>query len=126
LQFKQLCLLESITNCTRDLDYLEMQKREKDNMIKELELSINEARNSIKSAKDGRFQEISMLQQKLKESEDGLQCLQRKIEESLVRISNQNIEIRELTEKIEEYKFLNDNKEPEVQRGSLRGYSNYS
>ena len=119
-----MLLLESITNCTKTLDNLEMEKRLKDNMIKELELSLQEARNSIKSAKDGRSQEIALLQQKLKESEKMLETLQSQLEESLLKISAQNIEIRELSEKVEEFKFLNDNKvEHEPQKGSLRGFT---
>ena len=120
-------LLEAITNCTKELDCLEMEKRQKDNAIKELELSLEEARVSIQSAKEGRSQEILILQQKLKDSEKLLATLQSQLEESLMKISAQNTEIRKLTEKLEEYQFLNENKvEQDVPRGSLRGYNIYA
>lgn len=122
LQAKQMILLESITNCTKELDSLEMEKRQKENGIKELELSLEEARISIQSAKDGRGQEITILQQKLKESEKSLVMLQGQLEDSLLKISAQNTEIRKLTEQLEEFMFLNENKiDWEMPKGSLRG-----
>jgi hypothetical protein len=125
LQLKQMALLESITNCTKELDFLEMEKRLKDNIIKELELANQEARNSIHSAKDSRGQEISILNQKLADSDKILTTLQSQLEESLLKISKQNTEIRDLTEKLEDYKFLNENK-PDTLKTSLRGSQKYS
>ncbi|OMJ71916.1 hypothetical protein SteCoe_29753 [Stentor coeruleus] len=123
LQLEQITLLESITNCTKDLDSLEMEKRQKENIIKELELLIKEARNGIQSAKEGRAQEIFSLEEKVKDAETALGVLQCQVEESLLKISTQNAEIRELNEKLDEYKFLNNKPEPQGQKGSLRGYS---
>lgn len=100
-----------------------MEKRQKENMIKELELLIKEARKGIQSAKEGRAQEILSLEQKVKEAETSLGVLQCQVEESLLKISTQNAEIRELNEKLNEYKFLTDKPESQAQKGSLRGYS---
>ena len=125
LQQQQLELLESITNCTKQLDMLELEKRKKENNIKELELSIQEARNTIQSAKDGRSQEIVILQQKLNEADKNLAMLQSQLDEALFKISAQNTQIRELSDSLEEIKFLNENKqETDTQKRSLRGYYN--
>lgn len=112
-------LLEGITNCTKQLDTIEMEKRQKENAVKEIELSIEEARNGIKAAKEGRSQEIEILQQKLKEDESVLNTLQNQLDEALLKISTQNSEIRELNEKITEFQFLTDNVQP---RTNLRAF----
>ena len=125
LQQKQLELLESITNCTKNLDMLELDKRKKENSIKELELSIEEARDGIQRAKDSRGQEIVVLQQKLKDADNALAVLQSQLDEALLKISAQNTQIRELSDRLEEVNFLNGNRlESDMQIGSLRGYYN--
>lgn len=112
-------ILEAITNCTKQLDGIEMEKRQKENVAKELELSIEEARNGIKAAKEGRAQEIELLQQKLKDDQCVLTTLQNQLDEALLKISAQNSEIRELNEKIAEFQFLTDNLQP---RSNLRAF----
>lgn len=116
-----MALLESITECNKGLDALEMEKRQKENLIKELELSIQEARESIQSAKEGRGQEIAILVKSLEESEAVIEVLQGQLEEALLKISAQNAVLRELNDQLEEFKFLTQNVEND--KGFLRGFN---
>jgi chromosome segregation ATPase len=113
-------LLEDLTNCSKELDTLEMEKRQKENDVKELEVAIEEIRNSIKSAKETSNQEIEMMKAKLKENQKNLENLQNQLDEALVKVSSQNSEIKTLNEKLSDLHYFKENN---LQgKGNLRGF----
>lgn len=105
LQEKQIELLESITNCTKELDHLQLLKRQKDNRIKELELELNESENRIEHAKTARSQEIEGFKQDLESSEEGLNSLQQQLDDALVKIAQQNDQIRSLSDSLSDSEY---------------------
>ncbi|CAG9331288.1 unnamed protein product [Blepharisma stoltei] len=112
LQEKQIELLESITNCTKELDHLQLLKRQKDNKIKELELELSEAENRIEHAKTARSQEIEGYKQDLESSEESLNDLQRQLDDALTKIAAQNSQIRELSDSLSESEYKNKRNSP--------------
>ena len=119
MQTEQIKVLEMLSDCLKELDQKEMEKRQKENEEKELNLSLEETRQSIRSLKDSKGKEVEAVKAKLNENSVILNNLQNQLDEALLKLSSQNTEIRDLNDRASDLHFLTDN----TGKSNLRGRS---
>lgn len=106
LQAEKEKALESYNNCTQQLSEVVVEDRLKENIIKGLSKDIENAGESVESAKFSRSQEVELLEQAISDLKSTLQTLQSQYDEALEKILTQNNKIRELEEKISDLEYV--------------------
>ena len=99
-------LLQSLDECLQSADEIKTEDKLKENIIKSLDIGIEDNQNNLESAREARDKEVELIEQSNHDMKDALKAFQEQYDESLDKIAEQNSLIRELQEKVADCEYM--------------------